>query len=160
MVLFLSLNLEVESQLSEFIFSSQSINIEPSSLSNPTWTHIAISMLRGEQVTQASFQTTSKPSPDSQWAARVLLPKVSKGSRLNLACAPLLTLYHLNQRMAFQCLKEFRAAVVFKCNNFKIQTLERTHTYTHIHSVPKINIIKVSAKLYSWEQGFWKLPDF
>lgn len=51
--------------------------------------------------------------------------------------------------------------MVFKCNNFKIQTLERTHTYTHIHSVPKINIIKVSAKLCTrGNKVLWKLPDF
>jgi hypothetical protein len=55
--------------------------------------------------------------------------------------------------MALQCLKEFKAAVVFKCNNFKIKTHECTHAHiphTQPHTLQQsqnINTIQVFAKL-------------
>lgn len=157
--LFLSLNLEVESQLSEFIFSSQSINIEPSSLSNPTWTHVAISMLRGEQVHSSQFSKNKQTLPRQPMGCKSVTTKGFKGLQAQSSVCTSANPLPSKLEDGFPVFKRIQSSCGFQVQQLQ-DTNARANTHIHIHTQCPQKNIKVSAKLYSWEQGFGKLPDF
>lgn len=134
-----------------YFLPSQTINPKSNScplhhLSPHNWRHqnaqessvIQVNIERKKKLT-FSFKKQPSPQRDTQSTKEFFsqLVRVYYYQRLQRAlglirpaCALLLTLHHLNPRMAFQCLRILRAAVVFKCNKFKIQA--HTHTHTRV----------------------------
>lgn len=159
--LFLSLNLEVESQLSELIFSSQTINFEPRSLFTPN-----LDPHRHEHAQEGAshFSQFSKnkqlaslfrkqPSLDRHRSIKSVTTKCFREPQAQSSMCTSANPLPSKLKDGFPVFKRIQSSCGFQVQqlqdtNARVNT-RATHTYTHTHSVPKINIIKVSAKLYT-----------